>query len=281
VIRTDGANDALLIATPINASGANVLTKSGNGLLTLPAANAYTGATNVNAGILQLRNLTGAGTSAGGVAVRSGAALRLSLTGTYATETLSLNGAGAAGAGSLLVDVTSIWSGAITVATASVINVAQGASFTASAAPVLTGDLTKAGLGTLLISAGPTGSGALHITAGTVNITSSRLPGAINVNNAGTLLLTGNGTNSVADTTVNTVGVGGAIDWQQTNTETLGTLLLNGAGINNAGAITTSAATSGGVMTVTNGIILQSNASIGAASGGELGQSGSAGVAQT
>ncbi|MES2439688.1 MAG: autotransporter-associated beta strand repeat-containing protein [Verrucomicrobiota bacterium] len=68
VIRTDGANDALTISTPILANGANALTKSGAGSLTLSAANTYTGITTSNAG-----NLTISGSILnGGILLRGG-----------------------------------------------------------------------------------------------------------------------------------------------------------------------------------------------------------------
>ena len=54
VIRTAGANDALTISTPILANGANALTKSGAGSLTLSTANTYTGTTTLNDGTLTI-----------------------------------------------------------------------------------------------------------------------------------------------------------------------------------------------------------------------------------
>ena len=56
VIRTDMANDLLVISTPIVANGVNALTKSGAGTLTLSGTNSYTGGTTLNAGLLRPAN---------------------------------------------------------------------------------------------------------------------------------------------------------------------------------------------------------------------------------
>ncbi|WP_159564776.1 autotransporter outer membrane beta-barrel domain-containing protein [Budvicia diplopodorum] len=64
-------------------TGSGGLTKSGTGSLTLSAANAYTGDTQINAGILQLNNAAAAGS--GGVAIANSALLDLALSnGTFA-----------------------------------------------------------------------------------------------------------------------------------------------------------------------------------------------------
>ena len=68
VVRVDGANDALDIATPILANGASLLTTSGAGTLTLSAANTFTGTATINSKVilsgsllLPVVNLTGGG----------------------------------------------------------------------------------------------------------------------------------------------------------------------------------------------------------------------------
>jgi fibronectin-binding autotransporter adhesin len=56
VIRTGQPGDTLSISTPIVSSGANALTVAGAGTLALNVATSYSGATNVNNGILRLGN---------------------------------------------------------------------------------------------------------------------------------------------------------------------------------------------------------------------------------
>jgi autotransporter-associated beta strand protein len=82
VVGSGGAvvNDAgfsITVAQPLTSAGGTDggLTKSGQGVLTLTAANTYTGATNVSAGTLRVNNATGSGTGTGAVTVRAGATL--------------------------------------------------------------------------------------------------------------------------------------------------------------------------------------------------------------
>ncbi len=73
-------------------SGAFALTKNGGGKLTLSGANTYSGTTNVNAGILNIRNNSALGNNANGTIVSSGAKLQLQNNITVTGEALTLNG---------------------------------------------------------------------------------------------------------------------------------------------------------------------------------------------
>lgn len=74
---SEGAVFGGVISEENGGAGNDVLSlvKSGLGVATLSAANAYTGTTTVNQGTLLVNNLTGSGTSAGLVTVNGGAAL--------------------------------------------------------------------------------------------------------------------------------------------------------------------------------------------------------------
>ncbi len=72
VVRTDQSSDALTIATPIVANGRSSLTVSGPGIVTLAAANTYSGGTVLNAGTLQMSAGGTLGSSAGNVTINAG-----------------------------------------------------------------------------------------------------------------------------------------------------------------------------------------------------------------
>src|SRR4029077_20040873 len=67
------------------------LTKSGTGTWTLFGANTYTGATTINAGVLNVQNATGLGTTAGGTTVSSGGTLQLQGRITVGAEALNIS----------------------------------------------------------------------------------------------------------------------------------------------------------------------------------------------
>jgi autotransporter-associated beta strand protein len=73
-------------------SGACALTKNGGGKLTLSGANTYSGATNVNAGVLNIQNNAALGNTANGTSVSSGAKLQIQNNITVTGEALTLNG---------------------------------------------------------------------------------------------------------------------------------------------------------------------------------------------
>ena len=172
------------------STGKLALTKQGSGTFTLTGVNNYTGATNINAGVLNIRNNTATGTTAGGVVVASTAALQLQNNISVGAEALTLNGAGVSSDGAMRnISGSNSWAGAITLGSASRINsdsgtltlsgniTAAGKNLTvggsentiiSGAIGTTTGTLTKDGNGTLTLSGANTYTGNTLISAGTL-----------------------------------------------------------------------------------------------------------------
>jgi len=168
------------------------LTKQGSGALTLTGANTFTGITNVNVGVLNIRNNTATGTTAGGVAVASGAALQLQHNIAVGVESLTLNGLGISSDGAMRnISGNNSWAGAIALGSATRINsdsgtltlsgnitgagqnLTVGGSANTSISGVIgttTGTLTKDGSGILTLTGASTYAGVTKISAGTLSI---------------------------------------------------------------------------------------------------------------
>ena len=197
-------------------TGAGTLTTSGTGSVTLAGANTYTGATNINAGVVNIQNNTALGTAAGGTTVASGAALQVQGGITVTGEALNLNGTGVANDGALRnISGANNWTGAITLGSASRINsdagtlaisgniggntqnlTVGGAGNTTISGIIgtTTGSLTKDGAGTLILSGANTYTGGTNINAGNLQLgASDRLAntGGVSIGSAGTLNLNG------------------------------------------------------------------------------------------
>lgn len=205
-------------------SGSNGFTKTGAGALQLTGSTTYSGATNVNAGVLEFGTTT-AGTLApgGSFTVASGAELRLangasnsilfSPVGSVTVNggKLSLNGT--AGTSAFVPAAASTWNfGGTTLSTVSgnvqlnnsgvtfqISDAVAGSAADTLLSGVISGSngLTKSGSGTLQISSANTFTGPLSITAGTVLFSGSSdngvvggLSGSGNINVAGTGLVT-------------------------------------------------------------------------------------------
>jgi autotransporter-associated beta strand protein len=111
-----GAGNITVSGTITTTSG--TLTKANGGTVTLSGTNTYTGLTTVSAGILNIRNAQGTGTTAGGVTVASGAALELQGSITVGAEALTLNNTGISSGGSLRnISGTNTWGGTVTLST--------------------------------------------------------------------------------------------------------------------------------------------------------------------
>ncbi|TSA31699.1 MAG: hypothetical protein D4R66_07010, partial [Opitutales bacterium] len=249
----------------------------------------YNGIVDISSGVVRTMSLVALGWAGGavdGTNVNAGGALRLGIGGT-SSEYVTLAGTGVGGTGALILDpnLAATLSVPLTVdASGATINIGTGATLTLSGGIVATGNLTKTGNGTLLMtSVASSGTGTLTVNAGIFSITSATTvtkwhSGNITVNNGGTFRVTGSGTDSIPVSGVNaatvsptlTINAGGGLDWQQTGAETLTSISLSGTGLNNAGALLTSAATAGGAITASSGINLAAAATIGAYTGGSL-----------
>jgi fibronectin-binding autotransporter adhesin len=234
---------AILSSVLTGSAGLNYI-GNGTGLLTLAGANTYTGTTAVGSGTLRVTNVLGLGASGVGndTTVNAGATLELAVNGTIATEPLTLNGTGVGGtAGALLVDNSLTWSGGITIATDSTINVGSTAIFTQNTtAMAVNGNLTKTGTGEFLLGNGiTTGSGVLNVGAGTFTVNGGRWnSGNITVGSGATFQTLGGGTTAIGAAPSVTINPGGLLDWGDTNAtaDAFGALTIGGTGINGTGA---------------------------------------------
>jgi fibronectin-binding autotransporter adhesin len=249
-VDTNGVN--VIWATALTSSGGS-LTKFGAGTLTLTAANAYTGATQINGGALNIQNNgalgTGAGATTSSVTVASGAALQLQ--GGAVTSTavaLTLNGAGvAANPNGALESVSgsNTYSGLITLgSTATISNDTGGTTLTLSNTGTITGSgstLTLAGAGNgILAGSLNTGAGGLNVSgSGAWALTGANTySGGTTIGSAATLQI-GNG--GAAGSIVGNVINSGALNFNRTDS--------SGAGYTFAGNIT------GGTVNINSGIV--------------------------
>lgn len=204
-----GANGLILNGVISDGGNSYSLTKVGTGTTTLGGSNIFTGATLVNAGTLSLSNVNGLGsgaTQSSSITVVSGAALNMGFTTNTLgnTNTISLAGTGISSAGSLTGSTS-------TDTLSNAIILTDHASIGGTGTMILDGvisdggnsySLTKAGAGTITLTAANTYSGGTSITAGTLGVTNTNALGT-----TGSLALSGSGIlriNLAGDTLQNT-----------------------------------------------------------------------------
>jgi autotransporter-associated beta strand protein len=214
-----GVNDGVSGIISNNGGTNGTVTKNGTGTLVLSGANTYNGSTSISAGVLNIQNATGLGTTTGGTTVSSGAALQLQGAAVGA-EALTLNGTGVSTDGALrFISGTNSWGGLITLGSNSRINadagtntldVASGSAITGTFAltiggagnltiadPIATGTatLTKDGAGTLIFSGANTYTGATRVNEGVLQISAAeRIANTSNLILDGGTFSTGSGT---------------------------------------------------------------------------------------
>jgi autotransporter-associated beta strand protein len=180
-----------ILAVPNAIHGSGMVRFDGTGATTLSGASDYTGSTLVNAGILYLLSSDGLGATSSGTIVANGA--QLYITGNVdMAEGLTLNGSGdgngvlrKGGAGATTD------TGAVTLASDSIIGVDTGASLTLSNVVSGAGALTASGGGTLVLSANNSFNGGFTLNGPVVNLNANQALGTkpVTVSGAGRFVI--------------------------------------------------------------------------------------------
>jgi autotransporter-associated beta strand protein len=241
-----------LISAVIGANVTGVTQNSSTSNLTLTGANTFTTLTTITAGVLNIQNATGLGTTTTGTTVASGAALELQGGIVVGAEALSLSGTGVTTAGALRnISGVNTYGGDITLAAPSRINSDAG-TLTLNGASGITGafgltlggagdttissvigttsgTLTKDGAGILHLSGANTYSGGTTLSAGSLVFGSSTVgsPGSVTSGPLGTGKLTINGGTIAASGVVRTLA--NAVDFGGNFTIDGDALVLDGA----------------------------------------------------
>jgi autotransporter-associated beta strand protein len=243
-------------------SGSGGLSNTGTGTVTLQGGNTYAGSTNISAGVLNIRNSTSLGTTAGGTTISAGATLQLQGNISVGSELLNIQGIGATGQTGALVNVsgTNNYGGLITLAGATTfsslagtLNITNtgtitGATFgltltgagqgsITSIIGTTTGSLTKSGSGTWTLAGANTFTGATIVNGGTLTLAPAsgsalNFTSGITVNSGATLLL--GASNQIKNTAPMTLAGGtfakGNFSEGSISTAGVGALTLTAAG---------------------------------------------------
>ena len=266
-ILTIEAAEAARIAGLISGTGG--LTKTGTDVVLITNTNTYTGASSINAGQVIISNANALGTSAGATTISSGAAMQISSASSLTiAEPFTISGSGVSNTGvirNLSGNGAMILSGAITTSAASRIHnesanlltiqtgalinnggLTIGADGNTTLTSIISGagGITKEGIGTLILNAVNTYTGATTISAGVINI-----------QNSASL---GNATNALYNTII---ASGAALQIQGTNLSIAEPITVSGMGVNSDGAIR-NMSTSTGTNTLSGIITLAANTEI-------------------
>ena len=174
------------------------LNKISNGTLILTGTNAYTGATTVTAGILNVQSNTGLGAVSAGTSVANNATLQLQGDIDVGAEALTLNGGAAIGQPVALVNVggANSYAGAVTLAAASSITAAPSSTLTLTGGVATNGvTATFNGTGTTNVdTVGISGAAAgsnLVVDGATLNLNAANTYAGATTVSAGRLTVTG------------------------------------------------------------------------------------------
>jgi fibronectin-binding autotransporter adhesin len=235
------------------AASGDGFTKNGAGTLVMTGSNTYNGATTISAGVVNYQNGTAFGTNS--AITESAASTTVQVQGgiTGGTQTLTLNGTGAAGATGALENVSgsNSYSGNIVLTAGSTISSDSGTLTLQTGVISGAQGITKAGNGTLILSGvntytGSSGSNGTIVSAGTLIANGSVASGAVaGVLGTGALFL--GDANTTANNSSAALLTGGAFTIARgisvNNDATSGTYSLGGATDNSStfsGVITTS-----------------------------------------
>ncbi len=219
-----------------NVTGSGPLNKESAGTLVLSGTNSYSGATNVNGGVLNLQSNTALGNTTGATTVANGA--RLELQGVTVTgETLTINGTGGNTFGALqAASGTNVWAGTVNLGT-------NTPTVGANAGSLNIGGTIQNGAGstvnvvnntgTTIFSGNNTYTGLTTVSAGVLRVS--------NANGLGT---------SAAGTTVTS---GARVELAGGTTVANEAITINGGGSNNFGALQSQSGTNTWNGTVTLG----------------------------
>jgi fibronectin-binding autotransporter adhesin len=258
----DGAPNVDMNISAIVSGTSDNLTKAGAGTMVLSGANTYTGVTTVSAGVLNIQNNTGLGTTAAGTTVSNGATLQMQNNITIGNEALNIRGTGAGGQTGALVNVsgTNNYGGLLTLSGATTLSSNSGTLNLTNAGTITgatfgltltgagngsissnigttTGSVTKSGTGTWTLSGANTFTGVTTVSGGTLALTSGSgsalgSTSAITVSSGATLFL--GALNQINNLASVTLGGGtlarGNFSEGSTNTVGIGALILNFAG---------------------------------------------------
>ncbi|MDB5352689.1 MAG: hypothetical protein JWN86_3936 [Planctomycetota bacterium] len=195
------ANSTLSFDGVIDDGGGNsglIFDSDSSGAVVLANANTFSGAVNINSGVVVAENPLSLGSTSGKTTVASGGELRLSNT-VLTAETITLSGTGADGQGALknATGISEI-TGQVYIAANTTIGVDSGTLILDQGPQDLdTNTLTKVGSATLVL-AGSSNVAATVVSAGTLEVVGS-LSGPVSVSAGATLV----GTGSTGDVTVN------------------------------------------------------------------------------
>ncbi len=202
-----------------DGGGGYSLTTIGAGKLILAGANTFSGALNVNAGVVNLQN-SGAIASSSGAAVSTSSALELEGGVAIGAVPLSLTGSGPGGSGALRnVTGANSYAGAITVLGGATVGSDAGALTLTGGVSITTGSITFTGSGDSLVNtvgiSGSTPGGLIKTGTGKLTITTANTysgattisgGGSINIQNGSALGSTANGTDISAASTLELQG---------------------------------------------------------------------------